>query len=303
MRRYLFPIASMVVFLSVATGHAENGRYEPWNDPKAASASDMKALLGELDKLISQAEQDRAANPKFLQDLRALSGRFQPSSPKRLLLSDKFEDGDFTSGTAWSVLEGKYWIEKGWGLRSNVDATEATASNTQEDRKLRGEDVAIAVFGALLGATQGSQQQAAAQPTPSRATIMTRAPITNAFDLAVTMTSWKADGEIVFDIFQGDSQQAGYRVIYRSGQPMALQRFSRRGVVQLGASANAVQLEDKKAHQIVMTRQANGQIGLSVDGTAVIEALDQAFRDPFDGLAIQNKGGDYIVQSVMVWGL
>ena len=70
----------------------------------------------------------------------------------------------------------------------------------------------------------------------------------------------------------------------------------------MGRSAGAVALEDKKTHRIGWTRRADGSMTVSVDGKALIRARDQGLRDPFDGLALVNRGGDFIVKSVAVWG-
>jgi hypothetical protein len=41
---------------------------------------------------------------------------------------------------------------------------------------------------------------------------------------------------------------------------------------------------------------------VSLDGTNVITTSDRGFSDPFDGVRISDKGGDFIIKRVKVSG-
>ena len=42
--------------------------------------------------------------------------------------------------------------------------------------------------------------------------------------------------------------------------------------------------------------------GVSIDGEARIKTADRSFRDPFDGFAVVNRGGDYILSRITFHG-
>ena len=41
-------------------------------------------------------------------------------------------------------------------------------------------------------------------------------------------------------------------------------------------------------------------MSVSIDGKAVLNAADQGFSDPFQGVTIANQGGDYIVKRIAI---
>jgi hypothetical protein len=115
-------IVSLLILLTAGPAGAQQ-TYSTWSNPDgsaAASQSRMQELVDELNSLIDKAEQARAANPKFLRDLRDLARGYHRPWRKKVL-DDSFIDGDFTANPTWTVASGKYWVEKGWGLRSAVE--------------------------------------------------------------------------------------------------------------------------------------------------------------------------------------
>ncbi len=71
----------------------------------------MSELLKNLRTLIDKAERDKAANPLFLKDLRTLADQYGPvvGWPVKLLYDD-FQDGQYTSNPAWSVMAGQWQV-------------------------------------------------------------------------------------------------------------------------------------------------------------------------------------------------
>ncbi|WP_419799980.1 hypothetical protein [Terasakiella sp.] len=135
--------------------HASEPRYSSWSDPnkEVSQQSDaLKNMIQELNNLVKEAEQARAADPRFLQDLKNLTNRYGQTTVPRVTLQDDFADGNFTESPVWQVVSGKYWIEKGYGLRSFVDGS-STASNagSSSARKVSKEELLIGVLGAVLG--------------------------------------------------------------------------------------------------------------------------------------------------------
>lgn len=291
-----------------ALAEGDNGRYGTWNDPRSAqttttSNKDLKGLLQELNKLIGEAEQARAADRMFLRDLKDLAARYENPWSVRIL-SDDFMDGDYTRSPQWSVSSGEYWVEQGYGLRNKT--TVATAQPAQP-KKVSKEQLAISILGAVLNGRNKSANNA---PPPSQtvtkpASISTRARITNAFALKTEMSSWNTQGNFEIGLTQGTSG-AGYRLIYTPSQSggqanLELVKVTSRGQGVIDA-APVTALEDKRTHTISWTRDKMGQMSVSVDGKSILTAQDRSFRDAFSAVQLTSDGADVIVKSISIMG-
>ena len=292
------------VFASEAGQH-----YRSWTGPDApsqAGALRQQDFVDKLKGLIDEAEKARAADPQFLGDLRELAREYdQPR--RRVVLSDRFEDGDFTDNPAWTVTQGRYWVERGWGLRSAVKAGAAAQSAPQPEPR-KGRDAAAAIFGRILqqaidpeGKLGGGQTAGGAPATA----IQIALALTNAFAVEIDLSSWSAEGRLEIGPYQGAPKGAeraqGYVLAYTPGGELELLRVSPRGSSIIDRRTGLVALEDKKTHRLLWTRNANGLMTVSIDGREVLKASDKAFRGPFDGLRIVNQGGDYIFKRIAVF--
>jgi hypothetical protein len=312
--RYLVPFLMLLVVTQPAQIVQAQSRYGSWNDPDAVktnppdikSKADISKMVDELDALVDEATKARAANPVFLQDLRALAKKYadiyRTAWPRRVL-SEDFQDGNFSYDPVWTVKSGEYRIEKGWGLRSVAVA--ATAQQNTRQQSTQSNDPAAALLEALLqsalgGKTQSRQQPTNTAPKPTASVIYTAANIGNTFDLTTTISSWRSAGQFSLGPYQGSQQQAGYRLAYKPGQPLALLRVTRRGATIIDTSARPINLEDKKVHTLRWTRDAQGRMQILLDNQAIIDAADRSFRDPFSGLVIRNTGSDVIVKTIQV---
>lgn len=251
-------------------------RYNAWSDPNAPQTSSQSAFVKELRTLVSEAEKARAADPKFLQDLKNLAAKYDVSLPS-VIFSDDFSDGDFTKNPTWQVTSGQYWIEKGYGLRSAVEKASASTSNQQQ--KLSKEEMIIGVLGAVLGGQtqqQGnSQQQAATTTKNDPATIQLTQSIKNAFTLKMSLSSWAEGAQFEMGPYQGSDVDVGYKLVYRSGQTPALQLVRNyKNSSSVVASLSSLKLEDQKYHEIEWIRNPAGAMSVSVDGKSVLQATD-----------------------------
>ena len=295
--RVLMIIALSILLLPNAVS-AQSSRYSTWADPTASSAPNpaLDKLVAELNKLIDKAEKAKAADPTFLQDLRNLTNA-QRAPSQKLLVSDAFADGDYTNNPAWQVVSGEYFIESGWGLRNRlITANPQTSSNTSGNS---GEDFAKAILGQLLKQATKTPSQPAAS---SENLITLSTPISNAFDLEVEMSSWLADSHFELGVFQGEQALIGYRLLYISGKGIQLHRVGNAGSSVIATSSQAITIEDKDFHTIIWSRSGDGSMRVSLDGTNVITTSDRGFSDPFDGVRISDKGGDFIIKQVKVSG-
>src|SRR3990172_6826616 len=147
-------VSAAVIGLGVLAfaGSAPTQNYESWSD---SAADPSKQMVEELKELIDRAERDGAANPQFLNDLRAVLSQYERPW-QTLVLADNFADRDFTANPTWTVAQGKFYIDYSNGLRSLVKPPAASTGSTQT------KDVAAALLSALL--TPSGQQQAGAAP-------------------------------------------------------------------------------------------------------------------------------------------
>jgi hypothetical protein len=309
MARSTIWVAVVSVAVGLSTPAMAQQKYTPWQDPDAVkqSAGQLQGFVDDLNKLVNDAERSRAADPNFLRDLRDLTRRYD--RPWQVtLLDERFTDGDFTKNPTWTVSQGRFFIERGYGLRGSGVAAAGNAA-TPEPAPRRQEDVAVQICGAILnqalgGGQGGNQSSTASKPAETRAVISTAARITNAFSLRMEFTSWKSEGQLEIGPYQGEGRAAGYRLVYRSaGSPsLELRRTSGRGSSVIGTATASVKLEDQKPHNLEWTRDTLGKMVVRIDGKEVLRADDRGYRDPFDGFQLINAGGDYILSRITVEG-
>jgi hypothetical protein len=296
-------ILSLVVLTLVALPVSAQQKYSSWSNPDTQSSTGNETLgelLDKLNALIDEAEKSRAADPVFLRDLRDLTRSYDMVASVPVLVDD-FADGDFAANPVWTVSAGRYWIEKDWGLRSAI-TQQAESAPQQETKKTDGKDVALAILGAVLKrATKNSSNTASSAPAQAQlAAIHSTVAIANAFAIEFELSSWQPKGRFDIGPYQGTDTNSGYRLSYTPGGGLALIRNSSRGSTIIQSATNPVALEDQKSHVVLWSRDTNGQMSVSIDGKAVLNAADQGFSDPFQGVTIANQGGDYIVKRIAI---
>lgn len=301
----------LVFIISVAVPSlplAQSSKYSTWSDPtkpatQGQNNAELKTFKDRLNKLIDEAEKARAADPTFLKDLRALAGS-SVTPALRTIFSDAFEDGNYTQGPAWNVVSGAYFIESGWGLRNKIlEAGQTTQSETKANS---GEDLAIALLGSILqqatGGQQQQQQQTAATSQAQENLITSTVRISNAFTMMLDVSSWVSNGHFEAGVFQGSNASTGYRLQYKTGQPLKLIKVGSKGQTVIAQSNSAIAIEDKKFHTIKWSRGADGQMMVTVDGTEMVRVSDRSFSDAFDGIRLSDQGGDFIVKRIAIDG-
>jgi len=338
LRRLLVPVLLASV-LAVPAAADEDSRYSEWR-PEGAEAeggSALEALARELEALIDEAESARAADPRFLQDLRdRIAAHLADATPREVLIRDDFSDGDYTDDPPWDVVSGDFSVDRRLGLRTTIALSGADTKTIRLslDALLDKEiilgtkdeliDDAEELFdkskdavgdllsgekklGDLLGG--GDDDDEVKEDTgegPEPAEIVLEADIPNAFALELEMMSGVAhrDAQFEIDLFQGRGGSAGYRLSYLAGSDpgLLLSRFGRRGAEVLGEHDDALSLEDGKSHMLALVRESDGTMMVTVDGTELIRVKSSALEDPFDGLSLINGGGDYAVRSIAIYG-
>lgn len=297
------PLAFAAVWLVATAADAQESRYQQWQDPSQPDRAQQ--LIDKLTPLIDEAERRRAADPRFLSDLRSMIREFDRPL-QTSLWRDDFSDGDFTNNPAWRVAAGRFWIESNFGLRSVVTEAPPATTESQQQRKLTREEKAKLLFGAILGQAlkNGQDQSGGAATTSSAADIAAiEAPVTisNAFTARIELSSWVSPGQAEFSALQ--STGAGYSLVYVPGaQPvLALHRVSASGRSVIDSIAVAA-LEDRKLHRLEWTRGLDGTMTVSLDDQQKLSASDRTYLGSFAGFQIVNRGGDYILRSVEILG-
>lgn len=295
MRLFCLTLALLMV---LTFSRAQTQTYGTWNDPdaqqgtnsanQAAANEQLQGFVEKLRTILDQAEKDRAADPLLLKDLRALADSYDRPW-KNTALNDTFADGDFTGNPVWTVAEGRYFIEKDWGLRNVLEKAASTSSSDG--------DIAKQLFGQILNqALGGSAQQSRVQPTA----IFTEAPITNAFSAEIEVFSWVGEGRFILGPYQGNDRVSGYRIVYNAGGSIDLLAVSSRGSRTVQRANGLFALEDKKVHLFGIERDRDGRTLVKLDGDVVIDVTDQSFRDDFQGWTFASNGGDFIVKRITV---
>ncbi len=311
-RKLIIIFAAIIMAYGVQSSSAQT-KYKTWDDPNAPATTSLQPnsgylqkMVDDLNKMIDDAERDRAAAPAFLRDLRDLSKRY--GVPLQVdLVNETFSDGDFTANPTWRTTSGRWWVEKNFGLRAAFEST-TTQSNTNQQQN--NDDIGKQLLGAILNQALGGSQQKSSSTTTSttkttsQAAIHLDRTIPNAFSTQIEFTSWRNEGSFEIVTFQGSERKSGYRLFYRAGQPngLELMRSSRYGTKAIQTYAQALNLEDKRTHILLWTRDRAGDMTVSIDGKQLMTVRDQSFNDPFNGLSLINNNGDYIISKVAIKG-
>ena len=313
--------------LAAPAAAADESRYSEWRQDGAedTGSAALEALARELEALIDQADRARAADPRFLQDLRdKIAAHVAEAEPRTALIQDDFSDGDYSDDPSWTVLSGDFSVDRKLGLHTVVPLPQAEVERAGDPLDLdsllgSGSDLLDSgkdtIKDLLTGEKKledllrgGSQEvtEDTGPAGPEPAEIMLATEIPNALALEIGMTSriTHRDARLEIDLFQRGADYAGYRVSYvPGGDPaLSLSRFGRRGVVAIGEHGGRLALEDGHGHTLALTRGGDGTMTVAVDGTELIRAKSSAFKDSFDGVSLVNGGGDYAIRSIAVYG-
>ena len=289
--------AAMVLLTGPALAQDSTTKYQQW---QGYNSENMQDMIGELEDLIDQAEQDRAADPEFLKDLRNVLAQYTaPATPKYVsLLLDNFSDGNYTQNPAWKVTSGAFKVDtKGSfvGLRSTIypPGTQPGQSNTGNP--------ALDILGAILNQNQQQTQTQTAQ----YAAIYTPVKVSNEFYVKFDFASTEKFGRMDFGLYQGSGGSNAYRLAYLPNQKDSLRlvRLTSSGATVIGSYKKTISLEDYKRHLLEWTRDKNGVMSVKLDGQEIIRVTDKTITKPFDGFLFVNGGGSYYIRGVSIDGL
>ncbi len=266
------------------------------------SGDDLQALVRDLRGELDRAEKERLADPWFIRDVRKLLDRYDFPWQTRLL-SDDFSGPGPGPDSPWRVTAGEFLIDWRHGLRSVITpaAQRQAARQQASTRDLIGTLLQQAIIG----------QPAAAPQDPEFAAMLAPVRISNAFAIEIALSTravgGSTEGRFEFGPYQGAAADAGYRLAYAPGAgagapSLELLRVTSRGASTLEFYDKPLNLHDGQEHVLTWTRDRAGAMSILLDGQELMQATDRGFRDPFDGLAIVNGGGDYALRSITIDG-
>ena len=287
-------LTSLVAIPTFATDQngAYNSNYSSWNDP----TTETRKFVKELRQLVDKADDAKAADPKFLRDLRELAADYDKPLLKTLF-SDDFSDGNFTHNLNWQVMDGKFWVDQHNGLRSRVEQQQVQTETEDPD------NINDLLMGALLkelGKNKKKKQTRSEQPRYQPAAIRTDQRISNAFVMQVDLIPKHAQGRIDFVIYKDSRRLNGYRLIYtpNSHQVFQFLRLTERGETVIGSYRKPISLKNNQVHKLEWRRDRAGKMSLTLNNKLLFSATDSSLRSDFNGFAFINSGGDYALRQI-----
>jgi hypothetical protein len=120
--------------------------------------------------------------------------------------------------------------------------------------------------------------------------------------MKVSFTSRDKQGSLNLGVYQGTSGSTLYRLVYQPGATpgIAIQKVTSAGATTLGSSTGGYNLEDGQPHDLVLARDASGNMTVTIDGKQAATAKDTSLTGDMNGLLFVNSGGTYYIRSVTV---
>lgn len=241
-----------------------------------------------------RANQGGAANPQ--PENETVQTPVEDAWPREIV-RDTFRDGNYTRNPRWLVAQGQFEVQRRIGLRTvqEIYSQKNQGGSTEEQ-------VVNLIIGAVL--EQATGQSLTRQPEYAEIYLPQR--ISNAFALEIELSSQRDVGSIEWGVYQGSQRNPGYRLVYTANgrtRGISLLRLSNSGDRVIESSSVPIEMEDGRSHSVRWTRNRDGDMTISIDNNTLINVNDRGFRDPFDGLTLINRGGDYGIRSVLIQGV
>jgi peptidoglycan hydrolase-like protein with peptidoglycan-binding domain len=202
----------------------------------------------------------------------------------RVRVRDDFADGDYTRDPVWTIASGHLEVRNG-GLNSVVPPASE-----------RPEDVGRQMLGELLkrqfNVDIGGQEVVAA---------VAYLPIGIAPAFRITMNisgSAEAHSHIDLGLYRGERLNHGYRLDYRSGEPLRLVFVDERGAAVVASAG--LRVDRGVPQQLIWQRNLDGQMTVTRDEEILIDLVDQDLTNSFDGFSLINAGGEWTLHEVII---
>lgn len=204
------------------------------------------------------------------------------------LLSDDFEDGDYTSNPRWRIATGEFSVRNG-GLTSRMDPPHRDTM----------EGVGLELLGSVLERELGIR-------LPSQggvATAHTAVSIPESFRITTELSGRDlAGGQVNIGPYRDSQLGHGYRLAYldNNAESLALLRMTQDD--QLVLDSTSLSLANDQTVSLDWERQEDGTMTVALNGNVVLQARDRTFSEGFDGFSLINAGGEWTLHSVTIEG-
>jgi hypothetical protein len=286
-----------------------SSRYQAWQPPGDNSMSSspvqnderLKKMIDELNKLIDDADKARAADRRFIEDLRDIVNQYDWPWRKSIMQED-FTDGYMNKDSNWQIISGDFKLERGSGLHSDIQTRQPEEPTSDRNSK---EEAAALLLGAILEQAlndgKGSNKQA---PNADHAMIASKKTISNAFAIDINLDVRSIQGHFELGVYQGNPGGPGYRLVFLPGSnaSLELQRISRRGksIIEVAEKISAT---GDRIHQLQWTRAKDGNMKVILNGKDVLHSADRSYKDAFTGIDLKNLGGAFSVKQLTIHGI
>jgi len=252
----------------------------------------LENLLADLEKKIKEADQRKVANPKFLEELRALVKQYR-STLRVVCVSEDLADGEYRNNPTWIVGSGRFQVTGARRLHSEVPVEPPAPPPSSERPSALG-----TIFKEILGPTTEEGKGRGTPSTPVEARIHTLADIGPNFEVDLTVVSRSSRGSMEVVLLGGAAQAIPlYRMVYQaspsSERPIQIIRERDGKSYLIDAASQYPSLDDGVPHRVQWIRTSQGQMRVLVDGKEALSTYENYYRSTFSGLALVNKGGTY----------
>ncbi|WP_026987977.1 peptidoglycan-binding domain-containing protein [Fodinicurvata fenggangensis] len=202
------------------------------------------------------------------------------------LLSDNFDDGNYTSNPRWRIAAGEFSVRNG-GLTSRMDASRTdTVQGT-------GMELLGSVLQRELGIRLPSQGGVDAAQTA--------VSMSNDFRITAELSGRNfADGQVNIGPYSGNQLGHGYRLAYIEDDEGLLTLLRITSDNQVVLDSTSLSLSNEETVSLDWERQENGLMTVSANGNVLLQAQDNGVSGGFDGFSLINAGGEWTLHNVTV---
>ncbi|HIJ86001.1 MAG TPA: hypothetical protein HPQ00_17610, partial [Magnetococcales bacterium] len=184
-----------------------------------AAGTDAEKSLDELRRVVEEGRRTKAARPEFLEKLDKILDRTRVE-PEKPLLVDRFDDGDYDTNPAWTVMAGRFYIDGGGALFSSQARTDVLPMQTggmEPDEKADPDIRAVMGIVGMLAdsAGQGNNPQSGkAKAKIDKNTAVIHVPVAtpNTFLVRFSFRSDASQGEGEVGLYHDLDIRSGYRL-------------------------------------------------------------------------------------------
>ncbi len=200
-----------------------------------------------------------------------------PAAPNyAIVMSDDFEDGDYTVNPSWSVHSGTFRVADGYLIAEVPQGV--------------GEQAVVGVLGQALGVNLGGIG-AIAQGND----------IANGFEIRTQLlgAANRADS-MHLGPYLGNDIVSGYRLVYEKDANNRLSLVANSGgtTTTLASKTGVTSLGDGRRQNLVWTRDGAGLMTVSINNEVILETTDQSITGGFNGYSFVATEGAWNVHSV-----